>query len=479
MKNRFALGVLGCGLALLAASPCWAQARLEKLTEAEAAEIALGERLFGDGNFTNPGMDFQTSCKTCHVPGDSPRGPRAFADALERSVLPARRQDGERYTLRNAPTLLGAGSAPRFGWAGEFATLEALIESKVTGPMFGWAEERQEQARDEIQHFIINDQGGEGGTYKERFTAAQGIDITEASRDEVVAAAVKALAASVRSLKFANSSAYDAFVGMNRMNVGPAKNESVFQFAGRLLSRYEAMEVRAIYKVPDGFTEPSIDGFLMFYTMPDMEGGRRIGNCAACHTPQPFTDYKFHNIGVSQFAYDKVHGEGSFAKLDIPKAPPKGEAAGKFQSVPSKDRPGEVDLGFWNYATGDSPLKGEGESDDAFRARMLGALRTPTLRNLERTGPYLHDGSAATLEEAILVHVRAAELARAGKLRNADEELKNMTITEDDVPALVDFLKTMNEVPREDGSFRRLLLTAKHPEWAMQLGDPWSDDEEE
>jgi len=33
--------------------------------------------------------------------------------------------------------------------------------------------------------------------------------------------------------------------------------------------------------------------------------------------------------------------------------------------------------------------------------RDIGAFRTPSLRNVAATGPYFHDGRAATLEEAV------------------------------------------------------------------------------
>jgi cytochrome c peroxidase len=44
----------------------------------------------------------------------------------------------------------------------------------------------------------------------------------------------------------------------------------------------------------------------------------------------------------------------------------------------------------------------------------LGAFRTPTLRNVARTAPYMHDGSVPTLEEAVdnEVYYRSSERGR-------------------------------------------------------------------
>lgn len=48
---------------------------------------------------------------------------------------------------------------------------------------------------------------------------------------------------------------------------------------------------------------------------------RRGGNCAACHTPPDFSDFRFHNTGLSQQNYDALHGPDAFARLMIPDLP--------------------------------------------------------------------------------------------------------------------------------------------------------------
>ena len=72
-------------------------------------------------------------------------------------------------------------------------------------------------------------------------------------------------------------------------------------------------------------------------------------NCTACHAGANFTDEKFHNIGIG---------------MDKPKP----------------------DLGRY-----------EQTKKDADR----GAFKTPTVRNISQTAPYMHDGSLATLEEVV------------------------------------------------------------------------------
>ncbi len=74
--------------------------------------------------------------------------------------------------------------------------------------------------------------------------------------------------------------------------------------------------------------------------------------CASCHGGPHFTDHKFHNVR------------------------PAGKAPGRFAALPP------------------------GLKDPA----MIGAFKTPTLRGLPFSAPYLHDGSAATIEDAVRAH---------------------------------------------------------------------------
>lgn len=68
-----------------------------------------------------------------------------------------------------------------------------------------------------------------------------------------------------------------------------------------------------------------------------------------------------------------------------------------------------------------------------------GAFKTPTLRDIERTAPYMHDGSLKTLEEVV-------EFYNKGGIRNKnlDEKLKPLNLTDQDKKDLVAFMKSLN-----------------------------------
>lgn len=92
------------------------------------------------------------------------------------------------------------------------------------------------------------------------------------------------------------------------------------------------------------------------------------GNCAACHSTNPdsldprdslFTDFEFHALGVPRNADVAV--------------------------------PGKFDGGYCDTLP----------SAVAGRERWCGWFKTPTLRNVARTAPYMHNGRFATLREAV------------------------------------------------------------------------------
>lgn len=110
------------------------------------------------------------------------------------------------------------------------------------------------------------------------------------------------------------------------------------------------------------------------------------GNCAACHTGSNLTDESYHNLGVG---------------MDKPKP----------------------DLG--RYAI---------TKKDADR----GAFKTPTLRNIAQTAPYLHDGSEPTLAKVVDFYVK-------GGVPNKylSDKMKPLTLSDQDKTDLVAFMEAL------------------------------------
>jgi cytochrome c peroxidase len=120
---------------------------------------------------------------------------------------------------------------------------------------------------------------------------------------------------------------------------------------------------------------------------------RGKASCTTCHGGESFTDGLFHAVGVGFAADGSALGE-----------PDPGR--GKPAQDPAQDH----------------------------------KFRTPTLRNVARTAPYFHDGSVATLEEAV------AFMARGGvpKAPNFDPNLRDVGLTDAEIADLVAFLRTLD-----------------------------------
>ncbi|MBI3470375.1 MAG: cytochrome-c peroxidase [Candidatus Solibacter usitatus] len=68
-----------------------------------------------------------------------------------------------------------------------------------------------------------------------------------------------------------------------------------------------------------------------------------------------------------------------------------------------------------------------------------GAFKTPTLREIEHTAPYMHDGSQKTLEEVV-------DFYNKGGIpnQNLDQKIKKLSLNAEDRQALVAFLKALS-----------------------------------
>jgi cytochrome c peroxidase len=109
-------------------------------------------------------------------------------------------------------------------------------------------------------------------------------------------------------------------------------------------------------------------------------------HCATCHSGYNFTDDGFHNIGL------------------------KSKDPGRFGIVPV--------------------------------AVTKGAFKTPTLRNITETAPYMHNGAYATLEEVIEHYVRGGD-----SKSNLSPNFKKAELNDEEKSDLLEFLKTLTGKP--------------------------------
>ncbi|MEO6724572.1 MAG: cytochrome c peroxidase [Blastocatellia bacterium] len=412
--------------------------------EDHAAVVQLGERLFRDDRFSTPQGDLPANCAHCHLLDEDPQGWRAYTDFFNRSWVSYRSQDPRRLGLRNAPTILDAAQTPRLHYDGEFGSLEDLVKGTFSGRPMGWLPGEETQALDRVRAVVLNDKGeGAASNYPQQFKAAFDVEPEKLNREQIIDLIAKAVADFVRTLNSRQDAPYDRFITANGLERKSAAGESGVAFTSKLLAQISSLEAKEAIKLTKEFDGMALAGLKIFMRT---DGAQSVGNCVACHTPPLFTDFSFHNIGISQREYDGVHGEGKFADMQIPTAAIAHRPSAQLREIPAIGKPNLVDLGFWNFVDlKTSTLRRAGENDDHLLQRMTAAFKTPTLRNLKYSQPYFHDGSVATLDVVMSEMIRLSKMARAGRVREGDEGLGRILITEAEIAPLVAFLNTLNE----------------------------------
>ncbi|MGH9346982.1 MAG: cytochrome-c peroxidase [Vicinamibacterales bacterium] len=112
-----------------------------------------------------------------------------------------------------------------------------------------------------------------------------------------------------------------------------------------------------------------------------------VAHCTNCHLPPLLSDTLFHNVGIG---YDKETPD---------------------------------------------PGRGKVATEDP---KMMGAFKTPSLRGVELSGPYFHDGQAKTLEAAVDVMLKGGI-----KNPNLDEKMQVWPVTPQQRRELLAFLRTL------------------------------------
>ena len=123
------------------------------------------------------------------------------------------------------------------------------------------------------------------------------------------------------------------------------------------------------------------------------------GQCAVCHTPPNFHDGVLSSIGTT--------------------------------ASPDKNAPIDADPGFGAVI----------RREDGF-----GMFKTPGLRNVERTAPYMHNGAFKTLEEVVEFYNDGGGRGRGQNPYSQDSKVAKLDLTDQQKKDLVAFLKGLNDL---------------------------------
>ncbi|RPH40160.1 MAG: cytochrome-c peroxidase, partial [Planctomycetota bacterium] len=150
------------------------------------------------------------------------------------------------------------------------------------------------------------------------------------------------------------------------------------------------------------------------------------GRCVSCHvieqTQALFTDNRFHNVGVGI--------------NDIQQEVP--QLAGAF--LQAKATLAEVDV----KVLSDKRTSELGRFAVSRDFEGLGAFKTPTLRNVAVTPPYMHDGSLATLKD-VVVHYNNGGVTKEGDPVNdfLSGGIRPLDLTDPEIDDLVSFMEAL------------------------------------
>jgi cytochrome c peroxidase len=145
------------------------------------------------------------------------------------------------------------------------------------------------------------------------------------------------------------------------------------------------------------------------------------GNCTICHSGPRLSNGEFHDVGIPFFAEPGRVDPGRYGGI-------RKVTASRYNL-----------LGAFN----DDPARTSATSTRhvALEHRNYGEFKVPSLRNVARTAPYMHDGSLATLRDVVR-HYSNLDLDRL----HADGEriLTPLALDKYEVDALVAFLETLS-----------------------------------
>ncbi len=303
----------------------------------------LGQKLFFDPRLSANGA---IACSTCHQPQ------LYFTDGLALSQALG-------TTRRSAPSVLGAAWSPWLFWDGR----KDSLWSQALGPLESSDEHgisRVQLVKKIARHYPEQYQQVFGTLPPQHFfknLPASGSPQGDASSR----ANWRALSADERE-------------GVNRIFSNVGKALMAYQ------RRLELPPARFDTFVSDLFANGGDSEVLNLDEIAGMRLFMGRANCASCHNGPWFTNHEFHNIGAPERNRNQV---------DL----------GRFEGVATLVKDEFTCLSQWSDAGPEDCaemrfLKRQGQE-------LVGAFKTPTLRNIGATAPYMQAGQYANLEEVL------------------------------------------------------------------------------
>lgn len=356
---------------------------------------ALGQFLFFDSHFSANG---KVSCASCHQPA------RAFTDGRAMAK-------GVGLGTRNTPTLLDAAFNHWYFWDGRTDSLWSQALQPLENP--------REFGSDRL--FVVHAVAADPvlrAAYRQVFGPLP--PLADSAR----------FPAHARLAAQPNLPAAKAWAAM-----APADRAAVDRMFSNLGKAIEAYERKLVSSnAPfDRYVEGlrTGDPAELAAISPAAKRGLKLfvgaAHCDLCHSGPAFSDSQFHNLGLPLLPGETAD-PGRAAGIQAVKTDPF-DGTGAFSDDPK--RAAKERLAFLPPA-----------------ASQLGAFKTPSLRNVALTAPYMHDGRFATLAQVLDFYAQG-KAASHGRLVGAREATLDLIppLTKGQQANLIAFLKTLTGAP--------------------------------
>ena len=336
--------------------------------------IELGRALFFDKELSG---NRNISCATCHHPSlGSGDGLSLSLGQGGRGLGPARIQDTGARIARNAPPLFDLAAQRDMFWdsrvrqtpAGTFQTPEPALNGPAPAAAAIVAQLDSALAAQALFPLTSEDEmrGHAGDVGNELAGALSNLEIWERIMTRLLGAR-DGSTPGIRGYEDLFAAAFPGVASRTEFNIG---------HAARAIAAFE----RAAFTTRGSPLENYLRGDNSALTDVQKQGGTLFfgrGDCSRCHQGPRFTDSRHHAIGIPQIG-------------------------------PGKDFPGE-DTGF---------ALTSGNLNDRYR------FRTPTLRNVTATGPWMHDGAYTRLRDAVAHYVDPRQRLRTYNVNLLEPDLR-------------------------------------------------------
>jgi len=350
--------------------------------------IAFGQKLF----FSHSLSPNAIACSTCHTPNIG------FADGLQQSF-------GADVTNRHSPTLFDVAHQTWFRWDGGCDSLwcQAIGPLEASNEMNG------------SRTFVVSALYGDASLkedYERIFGPLPdiaGVDLSAKPTSE---------SSPENNLWMALEESQQEDITATMVNV----TKSIAAFEATIQSGPTPFD-----DFVDTFMDDTIleeDALAML--TPEEEIGLRLfvgeGRCHLCHNGPTLSNDSFHNIGLGTREW--------LADTDI----------GRYDGITMLQTSEFNSSGFWSDAP--NGLRSQRVDRLVQSTEQLGQYKTPTLRNLFQTAPYMHGGHFDTLDEVLEHYSKLEESTLQG---HSDETLKPLNWTSKEKEAVIAFLRLLDD----------------------------------